>query len=160
MRFFRYSLLLVLTVSLVVGCSKKKEEAAKLEQEILDQDSAGQQMADTTAGMMADTTAPVLDASAVPEEEPAKEMPGQPEGSGLTVQVAGCEDLAYAEHLVELYADRGYEPYLMTSVIDGQTYHRVRIGLFDTWQGARSLQDELLNRYSIETWVDKVDSMF
>jgi len=159
MKFFRYLLLLMLLALLVTGCSKKQEDAAKLEQELLNEDSAGQVMADS-AEMAADTGASALDASAIPEEEPPAAMPGQPEGSGYTVQVASCEERSYAEHVIDLYTNRGYEPYLVTVTVDGQIYHRIRIGMFETWQEARALQNDLLSKYSVQSWVDRVDTGF
>lgn len=146
---------------LVVGCSKKKEEAAQLEQEIL-QAQAG---ADTTADVIdsteiADSMAMATDASAIPAEETAPAMPRRPAGDGYTVQVAGCESEDYARHLVNLYIERGYEPYVSEFSYDGQVYYRVRIGLYDDFGSARQLQAELSDKYSIEAWIDQVSKEF
>jgi len=88
-----------------------------------------------------------------PVPEPAAlDLPG----GSFTVQVAGCESLEYAQHLIELYTDRGYEPYLTETTVEDQVYYRVRIGGFEGLAEAKKLRDELIDRYSIEPWVDNL----
>lgn len=154
-------LLSVLVLMLVVSCSKKQEDAAKLEQEILTQDGALDSAGDSAAiGVMDDSIAAMPDVAAVPVEPSVKKMPGQPQGSGYTVQVAGCEDRAYAEHLIALYTGRGYEPFMVTATIDGQTVYRVRVGMFEYLSGAKALQAELLSKYSAKSWIDVVNESY
>ena len=112
------------------------------------QDTATEVVETTT-----DTSTAVADIAAVPEEvEP--ELPSAPAGEGFTVQVAGCEDRAYAEFLVERYTDRGYEPYVATATIEGQTYYRVRLGAFETLAEAKTLKAQIADRYSVDAWID------
>ncbi|NOY88776.1 MAG: SPOR domain-containing protein [FCB group bacterium] len=159
MNIYKLSLFIMLALMLTFGCSKKKEEAAKLEKEMLNQQ-------DTTT--MVDTTAPAVtqqapesttamgNAAAVPQEE-TQAMPSQPAGEGYTVQVASCENQTYAEYLVKTYTERGYQPYVSTVTIDGQTYYRVRIGVFDNLNEAKALQSELSDKYSVNSWIDKTE---
>lgn len=152
MRTYKLILLFLLGVALVGGCSKKKEEAAQLEQELTGQvDTAVQAPAETVAGP--DTMAPTADAAAMPEEAPAYHAPA---GSGYTVQVAGCEDRTYAEYLAQKYTNRGYEPYITATNVGGQTYYRVRIGSYQSLSEAKALKAELADRYSIKAWIDYV----
>ncbi len=141
----------LLSILLVFGCSKKKEEAAELEQELLNQ----QDTAAETIESPADTMPALADASAVPEEVEYT-PPSAPVGSGYTVQVAGCEDQAYAEYLIDTYTQRGYEPYLTSANVAGQTYYRVRIGSFETLAEAKVLKSQLADRFSIDAWIDYV----
>ena len=148
----------VLTLALAVGCSDRQKEAAELEQEMRDLEAA-----DTAAGadVASDTMAeePVADAAAIPEEtqpEPLP-MPPVPEGEGYTVQVASCQDDAYARYLVGVYANRGYDAFVTTITYEGETYYRVRIGNFGGISEARALQDELRDRFSASTWIDRLD---
>lgn len=148
---------------LIVSCSKKKEEAAQLEQEVL----RGQAGAETDSAAaivdsseIVDSTVIPADAAAIPEEESAPAMPKRPAGDGYTVQVAGCESEDYARHLVDLYTDRGYEPYVSEFSYDGQVYYRVRIGLYDSFGPAKQLQSELSDKYSVDGWIDKVTKEF
>ena len=152
---------LISCLLLSVGCSKKKEEAAQLEQEVLQ----GQAGAETDTAVidsseMVDSAAMSADASAIPAEETTPVMPRRPAGDGYTVQVAGCDSEDYARHLVDLYTDRGYEPYVSEFSYDGQVYYRVRIGLYDSFGPARQLQVELSDKYSVDGWVDKVTKEF
>lgn len=150
MNIHKSILLLFMLVALVLGCSKKKEEAAQLEQELTGQ-------ADTAAQMAAepmpapDTMAPTADAAAMPQEVPGY---GAPVGSGYTVQVAGCEDRTYAEYLARKYTNRGYEPFITSVNVGGQTYYRVRIGKYQYLSEAKALKAELIDRYSINAWID------
>jgi len=147
----------VLTLALLAGCSDKQKEAAELEQEMRDLEAA-----DTLAEIDAvpDTMAePVADAAAIPDEaqpDPLP-MPPVPEGEGYTVQVASCENEDYARHLVGVYADRGYDAFVTTITYEGQTYYRVRIGNFGGISDARTLQNELQDRFSETTWIDRLD---
>ncbi|MEE8577348.1 MAG: SPOR domain-containing protein, partial [candidate division Zixibacteria bacterium] len=79
----------------------------------------------------------------------------QPEGSGYVVQVAGCESPDYAEYLVKLYGKRGYEAFQTTATVDGQLFYRVRVGLYETEAEAAAIRDQLLDRYSVEGWIDR-----
>ena len=146
--------LILLALVLLVGCSEdSKKEAAKLEQEMMGEEAE----VDTTATAVEDTLAEVpepMDAGAVPEEEEEVYVPTEPEGSGYTIQVASCESMEYAQHLIERYTQRGYEPYMTRVEVDGQLYYRVRIGNFQAKSEAVSLKAELMDRYSVQAWID------
>jgi cell division septation protein DedD len=78
------------------------------------------------------------------------------EQPGYVVQVAACESMEYAQYLVEKYQNRGYDPYMITATVEGQTYYRVRIGGIETEQEAKQLKNELLDKYSIQAWIDEI----
>ena len=147
------TVVLLAAMVLLTGCSEdSKEEAAKLEQEMMGQDSQAQSTAATPEDTLAEAAQP-MDAGAVPEEE-EEYIPTRPEGSGYTVQVASCESLEYAQHLIDQYTGRGYEPYMTRYELDGQTYYRVRIGNFATMTEAANLKTELTDKYSTPAWID------
>jgi len=150
-------ILVGLFAALAIGCSGKKEEAAKLEKEMMQKESvAAESIADTSA-MLTDTFgsgAPSV--GAIPKEE-QKVVPQLEEGKGYAVQVASCESLDYAQYLVEKYTARGYSPYLTTTTANGQTYYRVRIGGIESLQEAKKLKAELVDKYSIKAWIDKTE---
>lgn len=150
MNSYKYPLLILLLLLLTFGCSKKKEEAAELEKEL----TGGQDTTTEVAVAPAETIPPTANVAAVPvEPEPAYQVPA---GEGYTVQVAGCEDRTYAEYLVEKYAERGYEPYITSATVEGQTYYRVRIGSFETLGEAKALKEQIADRYSVAAWVDYI----
>ncbi|MGP8321695.1 MAG: SPOR domain-containing protein [Methanosarcinaceae archaeon] len=151
-----YMLLIILmTILLVFGCSKKKDEVAQLEKELMgqtEQDSTA--IADSLVRLDSIAAEEAMNAEAIPEESERFVMPGKPAGSGYTVQVAGCENSDYAQYLVRKYQNRGYEPYVTTRTVEDQLYNRVRIGVFDSFSEANALKAELNDKYSIESWID------
>jgi cell division septation protein DedD len=145
----KLSILLGILTLLALGCSKKKEEAAKLEQEMTQQETAVDTGIDTAA-MPVDTSKgvkPKSDIGTTPKYE---------EKEGYAVQVAACESLDYAQYLLDKYSQRGYEPYLTTTTVDGQTYYRVRIGGIATLTEAKDLKDELQDKYSVQAWIEEI----
>ena len=143
---------------LAVSCSRKKEEAARLEQEMMQEEGVVDTAAEAglTPKDTAEYAAPELDAGAIPSEEP-QFVPQEEEAAGYVVQVAACESLEYAQYLVEKYTARGYSPYLTTATVDGQTYYRVRVGGLATLQEAKELKTELVDKYSVEAWIDRTE---
>ena len=153
MSLIRLVLIAVLFGALVVACSDKQKEAERLEQEMKDREAAAD-----TMGAQVDTTAHMeADAHAIPQESERmpEAMPAKPAGEGYTVQVASCENQEYARHLVSLYRQRGYEPFVETYSQDGQLYYRVRVGNVPTLTEARQLKTELEDRYSVKAWIDE-----
>ncbi len=144
---------------LAVSCSRKKEEAARLEQEMMQEEGVVDTAAEAglTPGDTAEYAAPELDAGAIPGEEGPQFVPQEEEAEGYVVQVAACESLEYAQYLVEKYTARGYSSYLTTATVDGQTYYRVRVGGLATLQEAKELKTELVDKYSVEAWIDKTE---
>lgn len=154
MKCFRILIILTLVIAVGVGCSKKQEDAAKLQEEMLNQDTVTDTVYDTTEIMMDSSNQP--DAGAIPAEEPSFDMPKQPAGDGYAVQVASCPDEAYAQKLVDLYTTRGYQPFVTHITFEGETYYRVRLGIYDNLSEAKAMQAELLDKYSLSTWIDAV----
>ncbi len=143
---------------LAVSCSRKKEEAAQLEQEMMQEEGVVDTAAEAglTPEDTAESAAPELDAGAIPSEEPEFVLQEE-EAAGYVVQVAACESLEYAQYLVEKYTARGYSPYLTTTMVGSQTYYRVRVGGLATLQEAKELKTELVDKYSVEAWIDKTE---
>lgn len=150
----------------LAGCSEKQKEASRLEQEVRDQEEST--ATDTTSResvtVAVDTpavTAVVADASAIPPEAQPRitpqPMPPAPTGAGWTVQVASCESQDYARRLISAFTRRGYQPYSTTITKGEQLYYRVRIGSFTNIAEARKLKDELIDRYSVEAWIDRTE---
>lgn len=147
---------MILLLTLGFGCAKKQEDAAQMEQEMLGGDSLVDSAA--LADSIPDSTA-MLDAQAVPEE-PAHQMPAQPPGEGYTVQVASCPDQDYADYLITKFTNRGYEPYVKMITFEGETYYRIRIGVFENFSEAKNLKNELEDKYSAPVWIDVTQPEF
>lgn len=151
MFLMRNIILLVISIFLVFGCAKKKEQAQKLEKEI-----SGESITDSIQHIDSITLDTAKVESVVQVEQADIVMPPRPKGTGFTVQIAGCDDQTYAMTMVEQYQKRGYEPFIVTKVIDSITYYRVRIGMFYSLEDAKSLKRELADKYSVNGWIDYV----
>ncbi|HEX2896920.1 MAG TPA: SPOR domain-containing protein [candidate division Zixibacteria bacterium] len=141
MLFFRYFILVIISILLIAGCKKKAEE-----QTVVPVQVDTMPKIDTMALNPVDTMAAV-------EEAPG--MPPAPTGSGFSVQLASATDEKYARYLVELWKSRGYEPFVTSITHDSQTYYRVRLGLFQTNAEANRVVAELADKYSLKTWIDQ-----
>ena len=154
MRLFKLILILALSLFLTMSCSKKQEDADKLEQEMMG--NLEDTLVDTSQAI--DTVEVAMGVvEEVPSEPTVDPMPKRPAGSGFTVQVAACEDETYARYLVDLYTTRGYEPFVSEFSVDGQKYYRVRIGVFENSSEANSLKQELADKFSLATWIDFIE---
>ena len=148
--------LIILTIAafFASGCSDKQKESKKIEQE----------MADLAAeSVLVDTTVPEVDTSMLEDEselvvEPDLDMPGAPQGDGYVVQVSSATDESYAYYLIDLWTQRGYEPYVTTTTYNEETHFRVRIGLFDDYSEAKKLVAKIEDKYSAEAWIDQVSN--
>ena len=146
--------LIILTVAafIVSGCSDKKKDSEQIQQDMTDI---------AAESVLVDTSEPVLDTSLIEDDyeaadEAALEMPRAPQGDGYVVQVSSATDQSYAYYLVDLWKERGYNPYVTTINFNDETNFRVRIGLFDAYSEARKLVAELEDKYSANAWIDQV----
>lgn len=126
---------------LAAGCKKKAEEQAVVPVPVDTMPKI-----DTMALNPADTVAAM-------DEVPG--LPQAPSGSGFTVQVASATDEKYTRYLVELWKNRGYEPFVTTTTHENQAYYRVRLGLFQSYPEAKKIAAELADKYSLKTWIDQ-----
>jgi cell division septation protein DedD len=153
MKFVSFLILMFALLLFVSGCSKD-EEIAELESEV---------MGDQTADLTEETAEEVVDTATqyastpetAPEEEvgPEYEMPMRPEFSGFTVQVSSSTNYENTRLLVELYQQRGYDPFVTEADIDGELFYRVRLGAFETYEQANALGLELKDKYSAKYWI-------
>ncbi|MEW5795734.1 MAG: SPOR domain-containing protein [Candidatus Zixiibacteriota bacterium] len=186
MRSLKMLLLAGLMLAVTHGCSEKQKEAARLEQEVRDleaNDSASldpsASSAETTAQAESDPAqSAVADPAALPPEvrpqpetkpeppsavetsrpvESPGPMPPAPSGGGYTVQIASSETPEYARYLVSVYTERGYQPFVTTITYDNRTYYRVRVGQFKSVAEATVLMNELVDRFSIQPWIDRIE---
>lgn len=128
----------------VTGCSDKAKEEAQTPPPI---------PVDTQIAI--DTT-PIVPVDTTPVQPEIPGMPKPPQGDGYAVQVASCTGEDYARYLVDLWTGRGYEPFVTDYSHNGDTYYRIRMGLFGTLGEAKSLSAELKDKYSVNAWVEQV----
>ncbi len=155
----RIFVLFVMTASLLItGCSKKKDEVDRLQQEAAEEDAAAVMDSLTRLPRVPDTSAAAASRPSV-TERPAQTKPEEPEpeyqvGEGFVVQVGSYSGRELADYWAGRYQTWGYEAYVQTADIAGQTFFRLRIGPFDTYQEAKQIGALLVDRYSADFWVD------
>ncbi len=152
MKIDKALMILTVTALLASGCSDKQKESEQIEQDMTD-------LAAESATV--DTSESVPDTSMVEDDyeaaaEAALDLPDAPQGDGYVVQVSSATDESYAFYLVDLWKERGYEPYVTTITYNDETHFRVRIGLFDAHSEAKKLVAELKDKYSADAWIDQV----
>jgi DedD protein len=150
--------MILFLLMLLSGCSKD-EEIAELEQEIRESEAVdplaeSQEAADTSI-TVEEPDEVVMTPEAAPVEEPIREeMPRRPDIAGYTVQVAAGTNYEYVSDQVDLFNQRGYEAFISDAVVGGQTFYRVRIGVFEDARDAEALGEELKDKYSVSYWID------
>ena len=107
--------LMILTVAalLVSGCSDKEKKSEQIEQDMADM--VAESVLVDSAELLPDTGIVQDDYEAA--DEAALDMPAAPQGDGYVVQVSSATDESYASYLVDLWKERGYEPYVTLSTI-------------------------------------------
>lgn len=144
----------------VISCSdKKKEEAAKLEAQMMQEQLAAESLNTArVADSIASESLAVQQATVEETYEKDDQFSSpRPKGEGYTVQVDGSSSQEYAEYVVGLYEKRGYEAYIATGTVQGETVYRVRVGNFESISQAQALVLELNDKYSIDPWIDKIE---
>ncbi len=153
MKRFFIGLSLVFLIVWAAGCNKDDSEVDKLEQDVMMAEK-GDTTADSAA-LAADTETMAMQQEQK-SQKPIETAVGYEatEFGGFTVQVAAGIDAEKARYTAEIFAGRGYEPFIVKADVGGITFYRVRIGNFDTVEEARILATELQDRYSLKPWID------
>jgi len=151
----RLFLILVLAIALAfVSCSKKQDEVDALQQEAAGQDAAAaMDSLQNQAGQPAEESQPATPPAVTqePEPEPEPDYGSQP---GFVVQLGSYNNYELASYWAEKYQNRDYPAFLREVDLNGQTYYRLRIGVYDTYQEAKQVGELLADRYSADFWID------
>lgn len=143
---------------LLVGCSKEDEEV----------DALGDQAAQDEAAAVMDSLNKVKTDSAAMEQgtlaedtqtmtEPEETFEPEVDYSGLVgyvVQVGSYAEYDFAKMMSEKFTKRDYPAFVVSTEIDGQTYYRLRIGVYETYEEAKEVGELVKDRYSAEYWID------
>ena len=149
----------VLIVGLiVVGCSKKQDELDAIQKEATDQDAAAviDSLGKGTEEIVEETTEEQAPAVAAPAAttKAAEPKPDYSKFEGFVIQLGSYSDYELANYKVEQFQTRDFPAFLRQVEIDGQTYWRLRIGVYDTFQEAKEIGEQLVDRYSVTYWID------
>lgn len=155
---FRTAITVILIAGLMAtGCSNKDEDIAAIEQEASQDEAAAVMDSLLEGGTEADSTGQVI-AEAVetqpvePEVTPASEDYSGLEG--FVVQIGSYAGYEFAEMMAEKYRKRDYPAFVVTADIDGKTFYRLRVGVYETLEEAKQIGELLKDRYTAEYWVD------
>lgn len=143
MRINRAFLFLGLMAAITAGCKKKADENQ-------------QPPAPPPFAAPAVDTTTVLDIDTLPAVQQIPAMPPAPTGSGFAVQVASATDADYARYLVDLWRERGYEPFVTSILHNDETHYRIRLGFYDSYAQAKRMVAELEDKYSLKSWIDQM----
>jgi cell division septation protein DedD len=72
---------------------------------------------------------------------------------GYSVQIAALQDKGKTEEMVEKLAGLGYRAYYLQTVINGETFYRVRCGPFTSVEEARDNAKRLTTRQGFEPFI-------
>jgi len=152
--------LLLSVLAMFFGCSKDKD-VQDLENEVMESESQDY-LADTTSAQPVETTADTSakDYAMKPETAPVEEtpaetrMPAQSGSGSFAIQVAAGTNPEYARALAERYVERGYDAFVTETIYNGETYYRIRLGGYDTYDEAETAGLNIKDKYSADFWID------
>lgn len=150
----------ILIVSLIaVGCNKKDEDVEAISQEAA-QDNAAAVM-DSLAGQGAEsetgTAAMTGTGQAAAPEETSPRVPETDlsDLEGYVVQIGSYAEYSFARMMADKYVNREYPAFVTTADLDGVTYYRLRIGVYETYDEAKQIGELVKDRYSAGYWIDQ-----
>lgn len=154
----RYVLVICLILGLVVGgCSKKKEEIEAIEKEAAETGAGAVMDSLEGAGAGAERPADTLAARAPGAGKEGTERPGMPDWAdleGYVIQIGSYSTYDFAQMMADKYQQRDYPVFVQEMQIEGQIYYRLRVGVYETLEDAKTIGELLADRYSAEYWID------
>ena len=153
---------ILLTIFLIIGlvlagCSKKEEEIKAIEEEATDTGAEAVMDSLEDTGMEAgeregDTAAASKKTTTRKPQQP--EMRDFSDLEGYVVQIGSYSTYDFAQMMAEKYQGRDYPAFVQATDIEGQTYYRLRVGVYETLNDAKQIAELLGDRYSAEYWID------
>ena len=86
---------------------------------------------------------------------PNKLVPQTTQGEGYVVQLGTYTNRDLAAHWVEKYQAQKFPAFLREVEVNGRTCYRVRIGVYATYQEAKTVGEKLADQNSTAYWIDK-----
>jgi len=152
---YRVFVVAMLIVGLTfAGCSKKEEDVKAIEQEAVEGEAAEVMDSLERTGTEAETYQEAA-AGAAQTETYSEAAPTDYSGlEGFVVQIGSYADYNFARMMAEKYQTRDYPAFVQTIEIDGKIYYRLRVGVYETLEDAKTIGELLKDRYSAEYWID------
>ncbi|MDD4053029.1 MAG: SPOR domain-containing protein [candidate division Zixibacteria bacterium] len=88
-------------------------------------------------------------------ETPMAETPEAPHQgkAGWVVQIGTFGDYMAAVEMADKYKQLTFPAFVRRVDKDGQTFYRLRVGVYDTYEQAKAVEEQLRSRYSLDTWI-------
>jgi cell division septation protein DedD len=154
----RNLLIFILAFSLIIiGCSKDQDEIDALQEDATEMDaSAAMDSLESTGdeGGEAVTDYAEPEVTAAEESYEPEPEPEYPDVEGFVVQLGSYYDYELAEYFAGKYKNRDYPAFVRQIEIDGETYYRLRVGVYETYEEAERVGEELVDKYSATYWID------
>ncbi len=152
---YRIFVVAMLIVGLMfAGCSKKEEDIKAIEQEAVEGEAAEVMDSLERAGAEAETYEETAAGAAQTETYSEAAPTDYSDLEGFVVQIGSYADYNFARMMAEKYQNRDYPTFVQTIEIDGKIYYRLRIGVYETLEDAKTIGELLKDRYSAEYWID------
>jgi septal ring-binding cell division protein DamX len=153
----RYISFVILCFGLILmGCSNNQEDVDALSEEAAQDNASGvmDSLEGSGLGEENDTLAEVATAETEEMTDESSSAPDYSDLSGFVVQVGSYSTYEFAQMMADKYTDRDYPAFVVNANIDGITYYRLRIGVYETMEEAKKVGELVSDRYSTEYWID------
>lgn len=156
-KFSLYTLLLAVTFMTLSACGETEAERAAREQARLDSlRVVEQQRIAAMMAEMADTAGTATEEPEAMEEESSPSGFSFSEDGAFMVQVGAWRSEEKAQGFINKWEDRNYPSAYVVKIGDeatGDVWFRVRVGFFDTKEGAEAFGTELSQEINSGFWV-------
>ena len=146
---------------MLAGCSKKDEDVDSIGKEAAEDnaaavmDSLNNQGAGAVQKEQGKTAVDTPKTAVKPSTETAKKPSVDYSGlSGFVVQVGSYSSYDFAKMMADKFSGRDYPAFIVSTEIDGTTYYRLRIGVYETYEEAKEIGELVKDRYSVTYWID------
>lgn len=112
--------------------------------------SAPAETADTGTDEGEDESAPAAAPAEQPRHKAAAVSPGTPRAASgpYSVQIDAMMDRAGAQQMAQKIRAKGFEPYIVPTLVDGKTWYRLRVGHYATPEQAQAAQAKLHQEFN------------
>lgn len=100
----------------------------------------------------ADSVVPAPPVAARDADEPPPIQTGK---EGFVIQIGTYVDYPLAVATAEKYQGLSYPAFIRPVDVDGKTVYRLRIGVYDSYEAAHRIGEEVKSRFSLDYWIDR-----
>lgn len=107
------------------------------------------------AGKVSDTALPAGQSDILPVGTPVVETTESPQQgkAGWVVQIGIFSEYTAALEMADKYKQQSFPAFVRRVDRDGQTFYRLRVGVYDTYEQAQAAGKQLKDQYSLDYWI-------